>query len=54
MCGWAWEAQPGGLTSARYWQSPARLEAHHRLPRQASFNGSGLILTYLVVLAIEA
>ena len=25
-----------------------------RFPRQASFNGSGLILTYLVVLAIEA
>ena len=35
-------------------QNPARPEIHQRLPLQASFNGSGLILTYLVVLAIEA
>ena len=27
---------------------------NQRLPLHASFNGSGLILTYLVVLAIEA
>ena len=32
----------------------ARPSLDHRLPRHASLSGSGLILTYLVVLAIEA